>query len=495
MTTRDALAAALADRYRIEREIGAGGMATVFLAHDLKHDRNVALKVLHADLAATIGVERFLAEIRVTANLQHPNILGLFDSGHAAGQAYYVMPYVQGESLRDRLARERQLPVADALRIATGVASALEHAHKHGVIHRDIKPENILLQDGQPVVADFGIALAVSTAGGKRLTQTGLSLGTPQYMSPEQAMGEKVIDARSDIYALGVVTYEMLAGEPPFTGPNAQAIVAKVLQERARPLREVRERVPEGVARAVEQALERLPADRFASARDFAEALEGSRMNAVAPRAAGTGAAVSRRRPRLAIVGAGGIVLGAALVLMSRPAERHEEAYTHRRLTFDGRSWFPEISPDGRYVAYLSGECDDTPLCRGDVMVRELPIGQPVALARGVRALKGVRWSDDASALAFNGALDVGSGVFVVLRMGGAARLVGPKADLFGFVDASTLYTFRAPGAVVQLIDIASGAAKDSVALPGRMTVVDWSPSTSTWLAQREGQPARLVLA
>src|SRR4249919_1046221 len=201
----DRLSIALADRYRIERELGQGGMATVYLAHDLKHDRKVALKMLHPDLAATIGVDRFLSEIKVTANLQHPNILGLFDSGVADGQAYYVMPYVDGESLRDRLSRETQLPVADAITIATGVATALEYAHARGVIHRDIKPENILLQSGQPVVADFGIALAVQQAGGQRLTQTGMSLGTPQYMSPEQAMGDRTLDARTDIYALGAI--------------------------------------------------------------------------------------------------------------------------------------------------------------------------------------------------------------------------------------------------------------------------------------------------
>jgi serine/threonine-protein kinase len=270
------LGAALADRYRIERELGAGGMATVYLAHDLKHDRNVALKVLHPDLAATIGVDRFLCEIKVTANLQHPNILGLFDSGIADGQAYYVMPYVDGESLRDRLNRETQLPVADAIGIATGIAAALEYAHARGVIHRDIKPENILLQSGQPVVADFGIALAVQQAGGQRLTQTGMSLGTPQYMSPEQAMGDRTLDARTDIYALGAITYEMLAGEPPFTGPNTQAIVARVLTEKPRPLAQLRETVPPQVEAAVHRALQKLPADRFANAAAFASALASS---------------------------------------------------------------------------------------------------------------------------------------------------------------------------------------------------------------------------
>src|SRR5690606_37723632 len=234
------LAAALADRYRIERELGHGGMATVYLAGDLKHHRQVAIKVLRPELAAVIGAERFLSEIRTTAALQHPHILPLFDSGVTDRRAdgpsdrlsesflYYVMPFVEGESLRDRLAREKQLPVADAVRIASEVASALDYAHRHGVIHRDIKPENILLHDGRALVADFGIALAASKAGGTRMTETGMSLGTPHYMSPEQAMGEREITARSDVYALGCVLYEMLIGEPPFNGPTAQAIVAKV---------------------------------------------------------------------------------------------------------------------------------------------------------------------------------------------------------------------------------------------------------------------------
>src|SRR5882724_3966984 len=229
ITHTDRLAAALADRYTIEREVGQGGMATVYLAEDLKHHRKVAIKVLRPELAAVIGAERFLSEVRTTANLQHPHILPLFDSGAADSFLFYVMPFVEGESLRDRLNREKQLPIADALRIATEVASALDYAHRHNVIHRDIKPENVLLHDGQALVADFGIALAASKAGGSRMTETGMSLGTPHYMSPEQAMGQREITPRSDVYALGATTYEMLLGEPPFTGPTAQAIVAKVM--------------------------------------------------------------------------------------------------------------------------------------------------------------------------------------------------------------------------------------------------------------------------
>ena len=270
-----ALAAALAGRYTVERELGTGGMATVYLAHDLKHDRDVAIKVLHPDLGAALGGDRFLSEIRTTARLQHPHILPLLDSGEANGLLYYVMPLVSGETLRKRLERERQLPMADAILIAREVADALEYAHGRGVIHRDIKPENILLQGGHALVADFGIALAVESAGGARMTQTGLSLGTPHYMSPEQAMGERAIDARSDIYALGAVTYEMLAGDPPFTGSSVQAIVAKVLTEKPSPIRVVRDTVPEATEDAVLVALAKLPADRWPTAAAFAAALEG----------------------------------------------------------------------------------------------------------------------------------------------------------------------------------------------------------------------------
>jgi serine/threonine-protein kinase len=268
----DALAAALADRYRLERELGAGGMATVYLAHDLKHDRQVAIKVLRPELAAVIGAERFLSEIKTTANLQHPHILPLFDSGAAGSFLFYVMPFVEGESLRDRLDRETQLPIADAVRIAREVGEALDYAHRRGIVHRDIKPENILLHDGRALVADFGIALAASTAG-SRMTETGMSLGTPTYMSPEQAMGERTLDARTDVYALGCVLYEMLVGDPPFLGSTAQAIVAKVMTERPARPSVTRDTIPEGVEEAVLRALAKLPADRFASAADFVAAL------------------------------------------------------------------------------------------------------------------------------------------------------------------------------------------------------------------------------
>jgi serine/threonine-protein kinase len=330
--TFERLRAALADRYRLERELGQGGMATVYLAQDLKHDRPVAIKVLRPELAAVIGAERFLREIKTIATLQHPHILGLIDSGEVSGTAYYVMPFVEGESLRDRLTREKQLPIADAVRLATEVAGALDYAHRHGVIHRDIKPENVLLHDGRALVADFGIALAVSSAGGARMTETGMSLGTPHYMSPEQAMGEREITARSDVYALGAMTYEMLVGEPPFTGPTAQAIIAKVMTGEPAPLTAQRKSIPPAVEDAVLTALEKLPADRFASAKEFAEALEGKtagRSGATAARGANRPIA---RSPNRWIV----------YLLVAMTALSLATFFIGRRL---GRSDTPELPP------------------------------------------------------------------------------------------------------------------------------------------------------
>ncbi len=275
----DRLKAALSDHYAIKRQLGEGGMATVYLAHDIKHDRKVAVKLLRPELSAILGGERFLHEIKVTGNLQHPNILPLYDSGEAYGPdksgpyLYYVMPLVEGDTLRDKLNREKQLGVDETVEIAKSVAAALDYAHRHDVIHRDIKPENILIQDGQALVADFGIALAVSQAGGTRLTETGLSLGTPHYMSPEQATGDRELDARSDVYSLGAMVYEMLVGEPPHLGNSVQAIIAKILSSEPEPVTAQRATIPPNVDAAVHKALNKTPADRFTSAAEFADAL------------------------------------------------------------------------------------------------------------------------------------------------------------------------------------------------------------------------------
>ncbi len=364
------LSAALADRYRVERELGAGGMATVYLAHDIKHDRDVAIKVLHPDLGAALGVERFFTEIRTTARLQHPHILPLLDSGDADGLLYYVMPLVTGETLRARLERERQLPIADAVRIAREVASALDYAHRQNVIHRDIKPENILLHDGSALVADFGIALAVQSAGGARMTQTGLSLGTPQYMSPEQAMGERTIDARSDIYALGAVTYEMLTGSPPFTGASVQAIVARVLSSEAEPPSRVRNTIPSNVEQAVLTALAKLPADRHASAAEFATALTAASTTQTSA-ALGSQARVARNRSTSMVV-VGAFVLTAITAgvtwMLARPTrDRASRTDSVTRFTLDGQrggtlqTRIFALSPNGQMLALVGIAANGAP--------------------------------------------------------------------------------------------------------------------------------------
>jgi serine/threonine-protein kinase len=300
----------LAGKYRIDRELGRGGMATVYLAVDDHHDRSVALKVLHPDLAATIGSERFEREVKLAAKLQHPHILSVYDSGDAGGLLWYTMPFVEGESLRDRMSREGQLPIPEAMRIAREAALALDYAHRNGVVHRDIKPENILLSDGQAIVADFGIARAVADEHG--LTQTGMAIGTPGYMSPEQATGERVIDARTDIYALGCVLYEMIAGEQPITGPNAQAIIARKMTETPRPLTTVRNTVPPALSQLVDTMVARSAADRPASAKAVATTLE----EITASGATGSTSAYqtpASRSPRTWIIAAAALVIVAAI--------------------------------------------------------------------------------------------------------------------------------------------------------------------------------------
>ena len=314
----DRLVAALAGRYRIERELGQGGMATVYLAHDLKHDRKVAIKVLRAELDALLGADRFLREIATTARLAHPGILPLFDSGRDQGCSWYAMPLITGTTLRDRIAEGGPLSIEETLRIFNDIAGALEHAHRQGVLHRDLKPENILLQDERAVLADFGIALPVADTR-DRLTQTGFSLGTPEYMSPEQAVGERALDARSDVYALGCVLFEMLAGHPPFTGANAQAVLARRLTEPAPDLGEIRE-VPPSVDVALRRALARDPGERFASVAEFAAVVAG-RTSGATTRVVGS-RAVSRRRRRYAGVAMAGIVIAGAGWVLIRPENR-----------------------------------------------------------------------------------------------------------------------------------------------------------------------------
>jgi serine/threonine-protein kinase len=376
MTTEDrsapvpaALQAALTDRYTLERRIGEGGMATVYLAEDLKHHRKVALKVLRPELAAAIGAGRFLKEIETTASLQHPHILPLFDSGTTEGpdpsgpsMLYYVMPYVEGESLRDRLTRERQLPLDVALRLTREVADALDYAHRHGVIHRDIKPENILLQEGRALVADFGIALAVEQAGGSRFTETGISLGTPHYMSPEQAAGDRVLDARSDLYSLACVLYEMLAGEPPFTGPTLQAITAKKLGDTAPSLLRARDTVSPELDAVIHTALARVPADRYGSCHEFVEALE----HPAAVRPHTSSAPVAPRWQRImpwALAGGFALVaVGLAWRGRGAPTDMRLSVTTPRGTEIYGYSAPLALSPDGSLLVLAAGRNDSVRL-------------------------------------------------------------------------------------------------------------------------------------
>jgi Tol biopolymer transport system component len=389
------LASALADRYAIERELGAGGMATVYLAADLKHDRKVAIKLLRPELGAVIGADRFLKEIKTTANLQHPHILGLIDSGEVNGLLWYAMPFVEGESLRDRLTREKQLPIPDAVRIATEVAGALDYAHRHGVIHRDIKPENILLHDGSALVADFGIALAASAAG-TRMTETGMSLGTPHYMSPEQAMGEREITARSDVYALGCITYEMLTGDPPFTGSTAQAIVAKVVTEKPHSLTAQRHTIPPHLEAAVLTALEKLPADRFATAAEFAAALTDTHYTTTAIGVATAPSPDDRKWQWIAGALALGLMAVAVVAVIGWRRDAPPGVVRRFNITMDQYQVAfgnPAISPDGSKIIYANREGSLMIRASDDLTARPLP---------GSDAAWAPVFSPDSRTIAFN---------------------------------------------------------------------------------------------
>ena len=387
---------ALEGRYQIDRELGEGGMAVVYLAQDLKHNRNVALKVLKPELAAVVGAERFLAEIQVTANLQHPHILPLHDSGEADGFLFYVMPYVEGETLRDRIDREKQLPVDEAVALASKVAGALQHAHEHGVIHRDIKPGNILLQDGEPVVADFGIALAVGAAGSNRLTETGLSLGTPFYMSPEQATGDQAVGASTDTYALGAVLYEMLVGEPPYPGTTAQAVLGRIIAGKPISATEQRPSIPANADAALRKALEKLPADRFTSAQEFVRAL-GDENFRYGEAAAGVGAGAAgahvgpwKQIAIRAITVAALTTLGFGWSLLRPDPPRQWEIPRSQQASFG-------LSPDGTRLALTIVGLEGTI----DLWVKQLDTGPLSRVTFGEGNKLRATWSSDSQWLTF----------------------------------------------------------------------------------------------
>ena len=458
------LAAALAGRYAIDREIAQGGMATVYLARDLKHERRVAIKVLRDELAAAVGAERFLAEIHVTATLRHPHILPLFDSGSADGVLWYAMPFVEGETLRSRLARDGPLPIAEAVRLAREIADALDHAHAHGIVHRDIKPENVLLQDGHALVADFGIALALEQAGGDRITRTGLALGTPQYMAPEQAAGERALDERVDVYALGAVLHEMLAGEPPFAAPTRQAVVRRMMHELPPALALRRPDVAPFVDAAVRRALAKRPVDRFSSAAAFAAALlpvppdqadAGMAAPDKVPRVAPGGRTVSARAALYAagamlVVGlVGGLLIDPVSLVRRWTADVPAAAPVDRTVGNDaaapsgdayvspasdlslavvdraGRSlrtipadrpWTPRFSPDGRYVVYGAfGAGRHT----SDLWVTDLDAGTTRRLTDSDADANDPQWNTDGSAIAYSANAPAGKDVMMRSLDGG----------------------------------------------------------------------------
>jgi hypothetical protein len=474
---RDQLLAALADRYAIEREIGAGGMATVYLARDLKHDREVALKVLRPELGAVLGAERFLAEIRITARLDHPHILTLIDSGASGGLLYYVLPFVRGESLRDKITREKQLSVEEAVRIARQIASALDYAHKHGVVHRDIKPENILLHEGEAMLADFGIALGVKEAGGNRLTETGLSLGTPQYMSPEQATGDRAVDARSDEYSLAAVLYEMLAGEPPVTGPTAQAMIAKLMTERPTRLRVVRASVPPEVEDAVAKALDKTPADRFASAADFARAIEHhTPMTGGHPSADAASAPRSVRRP-IALAAAAIIVAGLAAAGYAKFRHRGAEWVLKDRsqLTFTGNVVYSAISQDGKQLAYWTRRCKGAE-CTYGVSVQDMGGTTSRQIFDGAIAAFGIEWSPDRRNLMIAGVINGRSGSFLLSALGGPPRfLTSGFATFWAGGDSLLIAPPYGAGDSVHYVRVASldGSVADSIRVVGAGLGID----------------------
>jgi serine/threonine-protein kinase len=493
----DSLRGALADRYTIERELGQGGMATVYLAHDLKHERNVAIKVLHPDLGAALGGERFLSEIRTTAKLQHPHILPLLDSGDADGLLYYVMPLVTGETLRARLDREQQLPVADAVLIAREVADALGHAHGMGVIHRDIKPENILLQGGHALVADFGIALAVQQAGGARMTQTGLSLGTPQYMSPEQAMGERAIDARSDIYALGAVTYEMLTGEAPFTGPSVQAIVARLITEEPRPLVVQRKAVPGHVEAAVLRALEKLPADRFASAAEFVAGLTDPSAPTAGMRSYPVPAHASRLMTLLApLVGMAGIAIAAWALL--RPTTPGGPAVYDVGLPDSARMSFVgsvsrigpygalvrnlSIAPDGGFVVYAANVGDSTALWYRSLETAE------ARLLPGTVGATGPRLSPDGAQVGYF----EGDRVMLAAVEGREPRqlMIGLSSSAIGWRSPTALVVVDNDGYRLNLVEPGAGEPRTST-IP-RCVLGMWDPDLGRLICSFNGVGAAI---
>jgi serine/threonine-protein kinase len=472
MEHEERLKAALADRYQIEGKIGSGGMATVYLAQDIKHNRQVAVKVLEPDLAQSLGSERFLREIETVANLTHPHILPLFDSGEADGFLFYVMPYVRGESLRSRLTKERQLPIEDAVQITREIADALAYAHEEGVIHRDVKPANIMLESGYAVLADFGVAHALAEARDERITRTGTSLGTPGYMSPEQAMGERDLDGRSDQYALGCVLYEMLAGHPPFTGAQVETVVRKHLTEEPPSVAHSRPAVPGEVAKVITRSLAKSPADRFKTTGEMAAALALT----TTPTPART--LGPRKSVLIPVSGAVVVTLG-AVGLWSWFGNRAPPALVPgqtEQVTFDsGLELDPAISPDGKMVAYVAG-----PFGAMRIYLRQVGGGRDVLLTDGLEGdHRWPRWSPDGTEILFRAQ----GGAYVIPALGGTPRRLiedppGPLAVTTADWSPDGSRIAYAVGNEVLVISI-DGSDPEKVAEDYEPHSIVWSPDGS----------------
>ena len=479
MTTElEHLTRALGATYRIERELGAGGMATVYLAHDLKHERDVALKLLREDLSASIGAGRFLREIKIAAQLQHPNILPLLDSGEADGRLYFVMPYVKGQSLRERLARDGELPVHEAVRLLTEIVDALAEAHSHGVVHRDIKPDNVMLSGRHALVTDFGVAKAISEATGQHtVTTLGIAVGTPTYMSPEQAVADPHVDHRSDIYAVGVVAYEMLTGQPPFTGGSPQQVLAAHVTATPDLVSKHRAAVPAALVQIVARCLEKRPSDRFQSAGELLAALEplATPSTGITPAETAPVARGGRRPKWIVPAGAAAVIAaiavgGFAFVKRGGSTVTRAAALERVQLTTSGRARSPVLSPDGKLVVYTERSCAaDTLPCKVRLVMQDVATGARQPVSDTLDRIVALEWSTTGAWLLVRAA-DAAAGENVGLYV--MSHLGGPRVPM-GYVA-----TFSPTGDTV--VSLGDGILRGRKAVTARSYVAPWTLATDS---------------
>ena len=499
-------ASALADRYRIERELGQGGMATVYLAFDIKHERKVAIKVLRPELAASIGPERFLREIRIAAQLQHPHVLPLLESGDADGFLYYVMPFVDGESLRDRLARQGELPVHEAIKLIAEITDALSYAHRQGVVHRDIKPDNVMLSGRHALVVDFGVAKAVSEASGRnQLTTAGVALGTPAYMAPEQAAADPHLDHRVDIYAVGVLAYELLAGRPPFVGGSPQQILAAHVTAAPDPVSRHRPGISPTLEAAVMRCLAKRPADRWQTADELLNQLEplmtpSGGMTPTNTRPVSGYQPVRNRRVLVAAAAViGALGLGTTWVLMgNRPASRPAVQFERTQLTLSGNAFSPAISEDGQRVAYFQRDCSGAGRCTTSIVVQDVGGAGSAVLFKGATGVGSLGWSADGRFLLFNGSLGGDNwGAFSLSTLGGQPRFLGCcEGTVTGAQDTAVVIRQPAIGDSItwtRWVSLGNGIVGDSI--PIQAVVRDLKPfSDGRRLARLQDAPRRQLV-